>query len=598
MKNDANQAQKRIWNDEAFLGNANQEAFPMCKNCLFRNKEVENGYQKGVCYLYRRGKDIKPYKLYKRLVTCPYKVIDDESEVINLDGGPGSGHWGHAGRPGEIGGSTEGGGVAFRLTTPSGGFTGLNGAYKENEKHNKAKESKSKATNKPKTCDPKADIALAVKNFKSNFNGPIPFPEISEFVKSKEMLTKLMQFPKGTEIKYGVNKVTFNGKDWIGPGNYVNDEEDLINISYGVVQGMLGKGDLVINQPAKETSTYDKIKQIKDILVKGAATGEFDLGSKGYNNAKEAIHKLPEGSKVLVNGVTFVKKGLYFKQDGKATSETDGSLGAKLMKAISFGHAIDIKVPEGSDFISPNPTNNTTPINPVPKSTFRLPKIFKNTPMATTQESWDSMIEVSHKVWNQCSKDAQAAIRHYTGTGYEEINDILRDFEEGSIKYRTMVNDITNSIAKSSYSFDKQLVRGVGEHALKSMLGAAGQDLNVDFATLSSKELNDVLKNKPMKELAFASCGSSKGSGFHKKVQLHILAPAGTQMMYVHPFSTLGYNLKTPDIAYLKSVKNYGGEDETILQQGTEFRCYGAEKDEHDNIHVYLKVTKQTPKKL
>lgn len=54
-----------------------------------------------------------------------------------LDGGPGSGNWGHAGRPGIKGGSGAGGGVAYRLTTPTGGYTGLVGAYKENVARNK-----------------------------------------------------------------------------------------------------------------------------------------------------------------------------------------------------------------------------------------------------------------------------------------------------------------------------------------------------------------------------------------------------------------------------------------------------------------------------
>ena len=69
------------------------------------------------------------------------KLSKGLAKMYNLDGGPGSGHWGHSGRPGEVGGSAEGGGVAFRLTTPSGGFTGLSGAYKENVKRSKGQSS-------------------------------------------------------------------------------------------------------------------------------------------------------------------------------------------------------------------------------------------------------------------------------------------------------------------------------------------------------------------------------------------------------------------------------------------------------------------------
>ncbi len=40
-----------------------------------------------------------------------------------MDGGPGSGNWGHAGRPGERGGSAEGGGSHNRISEKGGGYT-------------------------------------------------------------------------------------------------------------------------------------------------------------------------------------------------------------------------------------------------------------------------------------------------------------------------------------------------------------------------------------------------------------------------------------------------------------------------------------------
>lgn len=43
--------------------------------------------------------------------------------ITNLDGGEGSGNWGHEGRPGEVGGSGPGGGVANRWTNKQGQFT-------------------------------------------------------------------------------------------------------------------------------------------------------------------------------------------------------------------------------------------------------------------------------------------------------------------------------------------------------------------------------------------------------------------------------------------------------------------------------------------
>lgn len=42
------------------------------------------------------------------------ELMGEKFGISRSDGWPGSGNWGHAGRPGEVGGSTSGGGMAFR----------------------------------------------------------------------------------------------------------------------------------------------------------------------------------------------------------------------------------------------------------------------------------------------------------------------------------------------------------------------------------------------------------------------------------------------------------------------------------------------------
>ena len=49
-------------------------------------------------------------------------------ETFVEDGGPGSGNFGHSGRPGKVGGSGPGGGKAFRVQTTSGQYTGIHKA--------------------------------------------------------------------------------------------------------------------------------------------------------------------------------------------------------------------------------------------------------------------------------------------------------------------------------------------------------------------------------------------------------------------------------------------------------------------------------------
>lgn len=71
-------------------------------------------------------------------------ICSADRDFQRRDGGPGSGNWGHVGRPGHRGGSGSGGGAANRLTMQSGGFTSINNAYKENEKWNSNPENQKK----------------------------------------------------------------------------------------------------------------------------------------------------------------------------------------------------------------------------------------------------------------------------------------------------------------------------------------------------------------------------------------------------------------------------------------------------------------------
>ena len=57
--------------------------------------------------------------------------------VKNNDGGPGSGNWGHEGRPGEIGGSAEGGGTHNRIEKKNGSYTSFSKIKKAQAKPHK-----------------------------------------------------------------------------------------------------------------------------------------------------------------------------------------------------------------------------------------------------------------------------------------------------------------------------------------------------------------------------------------------------------------------------------------------------------------------------
>ena len=127
-------------------------------------------------------------------------LLDKLETSDNLDGGQGSGNWGHAGRPGKEGGSAPGGGKQFRLENqmdPEGHYpwskyhqreqryTGLVWAYRAEAARNKAemegksKEDIDKALTRALNVKPKDKDALAkdIENKAAEKEKTDPMPE-------------------------------------------------------------------------------------------------------------------------------------------------------------------------------------------------------------------------------------------------------------------------------------------------------------------------------------------------------------------------------------------------------------------------------------
>ena len=86
--------------------------------------------------------------------------------------------------------------------------------------------------------------------------------------------------------------------------------------------------------------------------------------------------------------------------------------------------------------------------------------------------------------------------------------------------------------------------------------------------------------------------GSAKGQGFSGNILMNIYAPAGTKMMYVEPFSHYGGHDYNWDGKSKQS--HFGGEFETIMQQGTQFRITKIERrGRSGTIYVDLEVINQ-----
>lgn len=219
---------------------------------------------------------------------------------------------------------------------------------------------------------------------------------------------------------------------------------------------------------------------------------------------------------------------------------------------------------------------------------------FEDIPIPYSRlDAWNTLQPTAGKVWDEAEPEEHLALKKYTGNSYDEINNALRYPEQDSSeRINQYTNNLTKMIDKCELEHDTQLVRGIGYHALANM--ARDLDLDSDdYKNMTSKQLNDALTDETLVEKGFASCGSSQDTGFSEKpVQLHIIAPKGTKAMYVEAYSSAGKDLdETPQYA----VKHISGENETIIQQGTTFKCLGATNDEEGTTHVYLEVKAQQP---
>lgn len=218
------------------------------------------------------------------------------------------------------------------------------------------------------------------------------------------------------------------------------------------------------------------------------------------------------------------------------------------------------------------------------------------------READNELREVSGKVWREATQDQREAIFEYTQS-YHKFNEPLRGIEYGTEEFKgvgntdldagrahngKMLNDMTDIISKSTYNEDIWLQRGVGFRGMDKFF-----DCDIDLLKYGTEEeLKEQLLGKVVTEYGFMSCGSSKGQGFSGDMILNVYTPAGTQMMYVEPFSAFGdgdgFNWDG-----ISSQDYFGSELETILQQGTQFTVEKIERS-YGTIYVDLHVYDQS----
>lgn len=330
------------------------------------------------------------------------------------------------------------------------------------------------------------------------------------------------------------------------------------------------------------------------------------ITQNGIDNSKFVIYKRPansdqewekSGNPIVSSSVAYslalaidnprvfgIMSGVYWSLTG------EGSMSPKKSSVAKPAQVQPSQKPDhkySRDFV---PSKNIDGLHTTPKREFKARGVggFNSVKAyQTAKESWDGLKKVAHKVWKNANSKAKSAVYNYTGNGYKWINKTLRGKADIITPVVERINNLTDLIERSSYSHDIQLYRGTDANSVINMFGAGDSSM---FNTGSLELLKNTFVGRTGIERGFASCGSSPETGFTSyPVQLKILAPAGTKMMYVAPVAVYGGNYGdswagggTPDT----------GENETLIQRNTSFKCVNI-TNEDGTPTFYLEVVAQ-----
>lgn len=207
------------------------------------------------------------------------------------------------------------------------------------------------------------------------------------------------------------------------------------------------------------------------------------------------------------------------------------------------------------------------------------------------------------EVWRAATEKEKDAAYEYTKS-FHKFNEPLRGIEYGTSRFLGVgntdlnasyanngerLNALTDIIGKSTYDQDVWLQRGCNYGGMEKFFKTTESLLR----TGTQEQLENELLGKIVTEYGFMSCGSNKGAGLNLSggVLLNIYCPAGTQMMYVEPFSAFG-NGSGKNWDGKEAQNSFGHEVETLLQQGTDMRVTKIERS-GDMLYFDLEVVGQ-----
>lgn len=239
---------------------------------------------------------------------------------------------------------------------------------------------------------------------------------------------------------------------------------------------------------------------------------------------------------------------------------------------------------------------------------------FKKNPLPTDDMAiHKKLVDKCSEAWKSATPAQRKAIYDYTGS-FSKFNEPLRGIEYGTSAFKgvgnidmdnigvnscghfkkgevkKLINDMTDIIDKSSYDHDVHVRRGVSTSGAAKLLGIDPKYLNPSKVN----DLKDAVEGKLVTEFGFCSTGVCEGKGFTEPVELRILCPAGTKMMYAEPFSKFGHGTKGVNWDGKDNQTTAGHEQEMILQRNTRFQIQRVSV-KNGKVQIEMQVVAQDP---
>lgn len=188
---------------------------------------------------------------------------------------------------------------------------------------------------------------------------------------------------------------------------------------------------------------------------------------------------------------------------------------------------------------------------------------------------------------------------HEDGWRYFDTATFNRKFGvDGHKDYKSVVQNLTNIIDKSSMPDSVYLVRGSDNGGFAGLLEGNLFSYDDAMSLLNSKDANKIktaLEGQTFTNHSFMSTGIAKGTGFPGDVRYEIFAPKGTHAIYAEPASYYGNTVGMREKLYKagQSYSSIGSEAEVIIQRGTDFRITEVDVDSYGRMTVKMEVVNQ-----